>query len=326
MPRILVVEDSPTQAQQLRLILEEEGFEVEVAPNGKTAWDALSTSAFDVVLSDIMMPGISGYELCRKIKDDPAKRNLPVILLTKLTEPMDIIQGLQCGADNFLSKSCERSYLIGRIRTVLDSKAQRTASKLTVEAEVVLLGKRVKINSDKEQILNLLVTTFEDVLRTNRELQTSQAELKATKAQVDQYARQLENRVRSSEEKYRGFVEQANDAIFLLDAHGKVLEVNHRAEAMLGRPSAEIIGCHFDDFVAGREADHARTQIQQFLADGSIRLDNILLKRDDGRQVCVNFSTSSVKIGNDRAVLVDRQAGVDRSSCILDNRSILMIT
>ncbi len=73
--RILVVEDSPTQAQQLQCILEAAGYEVEVAPDGETGFDLFNASAFDLIMSDILMPGLSGYELCRKIKDDPAIPN-----------------------------------------------------------------------------------------------------------------------------------------------------------------------------------------------------------------------------------------------------------
>src|SRR5437868_9281968 len=104
MSRILVVEDSPTQASQLRFILEDEGFEVEVAPDGQQALVLLTTANFDLTISDILMPGLSGYDLCRKIKEVHAGKEMPVILLTTLTEPMDIVQGLECGADNFITK------------------------------------------------------------------------------------------------------------------------------------------------------------------------------------------------------------------------------
>src|SRR5438270_586734 len=72
MPRILVVEDSLTQAEELRLILESEGLAVQTARDGPTALELLRAGAFDLVLSDIVMPGLSGYDLCRAIKTDPA--------------------------------------------------------------------------------------------------------------------------------------------------------------------------------------------------------------------------------------------------------------
>ena len=126
--RILVVEDSPTQAQQLRCILEAAGYEVAVAPDGETGFGLFNASAFDLIMSDILMPGLSGYELCRKIKDDPARRSVPVVLLTSLTDPMDIVQGLECGADNFLTKPYQPDYLLGRVKTILGNKARRTGA------------------------------------------------------------------------------------------------------------------------------------------------------------------------------------------------------
>ena len=300
--RILVVEDSPTQAQQLQCILEEDGYLVEVAPDGEQGFDLFNASAFDLVISDIQMPGISGYELCRKIKDDPARRDVPVILLTSLTDPMEVIQGLECGADNFITKSTQPDDLLGRVKTILDNKALRTGSKFKVEAEVVFLGKKLTINSDKEQILNLLISTFENVVRTNRELKARESELVAAKSQVDKYARQLEGQVRSTEDKYRKLMEQAQDAIFIVDTSGRVREVNRQAEELLGQPAAEIIGCPFEKFMLATELDRGRVQHQKLLADGFVRTDNIHLKRADGRRVYVDFSASLVEINGERIV------------------------
>src|SRR5579872_5361321 len=97
--RILIVEDSPTQARELRLVLEDEGFCVEHAADGEQGLAAIDRAEFDLVLSDVVMPGISGYELCRRIKSGPHGR-VPVVLLTMLSEPQDVIKGLECGADN----------------------------------------------------------------------------------------------------------------------------------------------------------------------------------------------------------------------------------
>src|SRR5262249_23339522 len=98
MMRILVVEDSPTQARQLQYILEAEQFAVDVAADAEIALQRFGEATFDMVISDIMMPGLSGYELCDRIKNDPSGRDIPVILLSTLSDPMDIIRGLECGA------------------------------------------------------------------------------------------------------------------------------------------------------------------------------------------------------------------------------------
>jgi signal transduction histidine kinase len=205
MMRILVVEDSPTQAQQLRLILEAEQFAVDLAANAEIALQLFADHAFDMIISDIMMPGLSGYELCDRIKKDERGHNVPVVLLSTLTDPMDIIRGLECGADNFITKPYEPEQLLDRIRTVFQNRRARTQGKLAFGVEVVFLGRKFIVNSEKEQILDLLIATFEDIVRTNRGLQESKAELVAAKAEIETYALELERRV---EERTKQLVEQ----------------------------------------------------------------------------------------------------------------------
>jgi signal transduction histidine kinase/ActR/RegA family two-component response regulator len=164
--KLLVVEDSPTQAQQLAILLEAEGFEVELAADGASGLQICKTQAVDVVLSDVVMPELDGYELCKLLKADPKTCQVPVILLTSLADPMDIVRGLECGADNFITKPFEAAYLIGRIRRLLDNRALRGSRKIGLGVEVLLMGKRFTINSEREQMLDLLISTFEEVLRS----------------------------------------------------------------------------------------------------------------------------------------------------------------
>jgi signal transduction histidine kinase len=196
MARILVAEDSLTQAEELRWILEAGGFEVEVARDGDAALALYGAGGgFDLVVSDIVMPGRSGYELCREIKSNNG-RFTPVVLLSSLGDPMDIIRGLECGADNFITKPYEPEQLLSRIRTVLENRRLRASGRMQISGvEVAFLGRTFTVTSDKEQILDLLISTFEDIVRTNRGLQQSQAELAVAKAKLEEHAQQLEERV-----------------------------------------------------------------------------------------------------------------------------------
>jgi two-component system, cell cycle sensor histidine kinase and response regulator CckA len=166
MTQILVVEDSPTQAVELQLLLESAGFHVDVARDGKAGLERCRASNVDVVLSDVVMPGMDGYELCKLIKTDPKTTLVPVMLLTSLSDPMDIIRGLECGADNFLTKPYDGAYLIGRVRRLLENRALRGDRKVSLGVDVLLMGKQFTINSEKEQMLDLLLSTFEEVLRS----------------------------------------------------------------------------------------------------------------------------------------------------------------
>ena len=116
--QILIVEDSPTQAAMLGHTLSQNGYGVRTAGNGAEALRLLAGWRPAVVISDVVMPGMDGYELCRKIKEEPATRDLVVILLTHLSTPEDIIHGLECGADNFLTKPCSEEVLLSRISLV----------------------------------------------------------------------------------------------------------------------------------------------------------------------------------------------------------------
>lgn len=178
MTRILVVEDSPTQAEQLTQILRSEGFEVHVATDGEQGFVRTATGSFDVVLSDVQMPGMSGFDLCRRIKSNSSTKHIPVVLLTRLSDPATLIEAITCGADNFVAKPYEQDYLLSRITNVMTSRTRRQGRHVPAAAEVTFLGQRFTITADKEQLLDLLLASFEDVVRTSRELEANQAALR----------------------------------------------------------------------------------------------------------------------------------------------------
>src|SRR5271169_650015 len=101
---ILVVEDSSMQAELLKCILEQHAHRVSIAQNGKEALDYLKDHMPTLIISDIVMPEMDGYQLCKTIKSDEKLGHIPVILLTSLSDPEDIINGLECGADYFITK------------------------------------------------------------------------------------------------------------------------------------------------------------------------------------------------------------------------------
>ena len=252
MSRILVVEDSPTQAQELRLTLESEGYDVAVALDGEQGLDLLAASNFDLVVTDILMPGISGYQLCRTIKDNPAWRHLPVILLTTLSDPAAIVQGIECGADNFIPKPYRPEHLLGRIRSIFTNRNLRAEKRFQVGIEVEFLGKRFTITSEMEQILDLLLSTCENIVRTNLDLQASQAELRAAKARIEEHNHLLQNQ-------FRQVWEKSLDGMRLTDERGVVLQVNDAYCYMLGKPKEELEGKPFASVYAEQER-------QEFLA------------------------------------------------------------
>jgi len=102
--KILVVDDTPQNVKLLGDLLRAKGYEVTTAASGEQALESIARQPPDLVLLDIMMPGISGYEVCRKIRENPATALLPVVLATSLDPNQERVKGIEAGADDFLSK------------------------------------------------------------------------------------------------------------------------------------------------------------------------------------------------------------------------------
>lgn len=174
---ILVVEDSPTQATELQYMLEAVGCRVRVARNGVEALGMIAERRPTIVISDIVMPEMDGYELCRQVKGSAQTQSIPVILVTSLADARDVVHGLASGADNFIVKPFDEKYLMSRIRYFLVNLELRTHERVQMGVEVVLEGERHFITAGRQQILDLLISTYEQGVRLNHELQVKHDEL-----------------------------------------------------------------------------------------------------------------------------------------------------
>ena len=188
---ILIVEDSPTQAEQLSHLLEESGYSVVVASNGREALIKLAEQRPLLIISDIVMPVMDGYEMCANVKKDPELKEIPVMLLTSLSEAEDVIKGLQCGADNFIGKPYDQEYLLARIEDIITTRALRKNEGLQLGIMFQFAGTTHTINSDRKQILDLLISTFENAVLQNRMLTKAQSDLKQLNAELEERAREL---------------------------------------------------------------------------------------------------------------------------------------
>ena len=168
--KILIVEDSPTQALKLRRVLETHGYRVAAARDGREALAALASSIPAVVITDINMPEMDGYELCQRIKDDPRLKELPVILLTLLSDPKDILRGLECGADNFIVKPYDEEFLLSRIHHVLANLELRRQAGGKDAPEFFFAGHKYRLSTDRIRSIDLLLSTYETAVQKNIEL------------------------------------------------------------------------------------------------------------------------------------------------------------
>jgi signal transduction histidine kinase len=167
----MIIEDSPTQAQQLAFILEDAGFEVETAPDAERGFGRLLAGRFDLVLSDLHLPGDSGFDLCRRLKSDRVLCRLPVVVCTSEADPYNVLRGLEAGADGFITKRREPDEIVGCVRRVLSRPAGEPD--LGQRTRVSFLGQEFELVAGREQLLDVLVSAFEDVLYLNTMAQAS---------------------------------------------------------------------------------------------------------------------------------------------------------
>ena len=176
-PSILIAEDSPTQAEQIVQFLTQQGFAVHAARNGEEAYNLAATLIPDIIISDIVMPGIDGYELCRRIKSTTGLENTPVILVTALSQPQDVLAGLEAGADNFIIKPYDEQVLTARITYLLRNRGLRHAERSQEQLEVEFGGERHQITARKQQILDLLISTYAQAVHLFSALDQGRQEL-----------------------------------------------------------------------------------------------------------------------------------------------------
>ena len=132
---ILIVDDVPKNIQLLGSILKEESYELEFATSGKEALEWLDSKQFDLVLLDIMMPEMDGFEVCRRIKENPSTREVSVIFLTAKADFQSIIQGFEAGAVDYITKPYNRKELLIRVKTHLTMQRQRKQLELSTAFE-----------------------------------------------------------------------------------------------------------------------------------------------------------------------------------------------
>ena len=188
---ILIAEDSRIQARMLEKCLVGAGYSVRAARDGAAALKLVEEKRPTLIISDIEMPEMNGYDFCEAIKRDMELRTIPLILLSTLSEPEDIIRGLHVGADNYVTKPYDADYLLSRVQSLLSTPIGDGGDEETLD--VTLAGKRYQVKAGRQQVLNLLVSTFENAVEKNNELVRSNEALSHARDQLEQQNRELES-------------------------------------------------------------------------------------------------------------------------------------
>ncbi|MCP1715805.1 DNA-binding response OmpR family regulator [Methanocalculus alkaliphilus] len=214
--RLLVVEDSPTQAEYIRQILLRAGYRVTTAIDGKAALTCVEAEPPDLIISDIVMPGMDGYTLCREIRDC---WGIPVILLTQLFDPEDIVRGLACGAVNFIIKPFDADYLVDTVADVLGAGRLQNIISRNGEVDAIFGKKTYTITAEKAQILRVLISTYATAVRKNIELQEARDELYGMNEQLQEFVEELHQ---TNDDLQHEIDERQRIEDALIDAHEKL--------------------------------------------------------------------------------------------------------
>lgn len=255
---ILIVEDSATQAAQIKYLLESQHYNVKVTSNGQQALNWLAEHRPSLIISDIVMPEMNGFELCEKIKSFEHTADIPVILLTSLSDPDEVIEGLSCGADSFITKPYNKEYLISNIEKMLSEKTSTKAEKEPSGIEINYAGKKRLIRTGKERVIKLLLNIYQGAIHQNNELIKTRDELRLLNEKLEELVEERTKELKKDELKILAFNAELEQRIrertAQLDAANKAKseflanmshEIRTPMNAVLGY--AELLGFMLED-------------------------------------------------------------------------------
>lgn len=157
---VLIVEDTSTQAKMIKRILESAGYCAEIALSAEEGLTMMRAQAPHVVLVDVNMPDVDGYEFCRRVKSEAALSAVPCVLMVSLTQLSDIQPILSCGADDLILKSFDAKYFLQALKRIQDN-VQVSAADDSESVELSLGNQRISASTTKRKIASMLLSTFD---------------------------------------------------------------------------------------------------------------------------------------------------------------------
>jgi len=165
---ILIVEDCEDQGALLRHTLTKHNYVVKVAMNGRQALAMIREEVPNIVFTDILMPEMDGFDLCKAIKTDPGLAHIPVILLTASWDMSSLLQGLESGADLYFFKPWDKGHLLSRTKELVKSGVFKIEEKGEETLKIQFAGKQHSIPLNRQQILQQLLSTYETVIHEKK--------------------------------------------------------------------------------------------------------------------------------------------------------------
>jgi DNA-binding response OmpR family regulator len=181
---IFIIDDSPTEIAVLKEYLSEGNYRLFTFTNGFTAINALQAHVPDIILTDVVMPEIDGFQICSILKKLEKTKHVPIVIFTAIGDPAHILKGLYSGANNFIIKPFTREYLLAQIETILNLVSLQTFSSKD-GYQIEYDGSKYTLTPERMQIVNLLLSTFDVMVRKNRELEEANARLRNAHNEIE---------------------------------------------------------------------------------------------------------------------------------------------
>lgn len=162
--KILIVDDEPDLVELVSYNLKKEGFKVSSAPDGEEALEKIRKGAFDLIILDLMLPGIQGSELCRTLRSNPKTETLPIIMLTAKGDVADKIRGLETGADDYMTKPFSPKELVARVKAILRRTGERASKDKVIHVGDLRINVETYTVTKGDASLHLSATEFKLLL------------------------------------------------------------------------------------------------------------------------------------------------------------------
>ncbi len=272
---ILIVDDNPPDLKFLKDTLSKAGYQVRFASDGELALHSVQAKPPALILLDIMMPGLSGHEVCRRLKDSEATRDIPVIFLSSLTETGDKVKGFELGAVDFISKPVRADEMLARVRTHLNMRRM----------QLDLEGANAKIAAARDHL--------EQAVKSR----TIELEQAVARRQEEIAERQrAEQKLQESEARYVDLYENAPDMYVSVDAKTAcVRQCNQTLANELGYSKSEIVGHPIFEMYHPDCMPQVKKAFQAFVETGEVHDAELQLMRKDDSKLEVSLNVSAVR-------------------------------
>lgn len=188
--RICIAEDSKSQAKVLYEILTGKGYAVVIAENGLEGLYKVNEDMPDLIISDVEMPQMDGYEFCRTVKSDRNFSQIPFVILTLLSDVKDVVKGLEAGADYFITKPYDNDVLISTVESILNTQRNGNGATDPVKVRVEYDGSVHHFDVEPQKVMNFFCSTYENLISQNHNLFLTKQELKRLNNHLEEKVRE----------------------------------------------------------------------------------------------------------------------------------------